>query len=66
MQTQNNILGTLCIIFGALLFFTVSNILLFQLFVTFISYKIVDYGLSLRGQPPISYYVKRWLGMQGF
>ena len=66
MKTQNNILGTLCIIFGVLLFLAVSNVMLFQLFMAFIAYKIIDYGMALRGQPPISFYIRRWLNMQGF
>lgn len=66
MHTQNDILGTLCIIFGSLLFFAVSNAMLLQLFMAFIAYKIIDYGMVLRGQPPILYYVKRWLNGHGF
>lgn len=66
MQTQNTILGTLCIIFGALLLFAVSNVMLLQLLGAYIAYKIIDYGLALNGLPPISYYIRRWLGGQGF
>lgn len=66
MHTQNDILGTLCIIFGTLLFFAVSNAMLFKLLGAYIAYRIIDYGMTLRNQPPISYYIRRWFNAQGF
>lgn len=66
MRTQNDILGTLCIIFGCLLFFAVSNVMLLQLIGIYIAYKIIDYGLSLQGKPPLLHYVRRLLNEHGF
>ena len=59
MATGNDILGTLCIALGALLFFMVSGFWLFQLSMAVMAYYIINYGLALRGRPPLSYYIRK-------
>ena len=68
MPGQHNILGTLCILLGILLFAIVAGTWVFQLLLLFIAYQSLNYGLALKGLPPASYYVKRWLNenMRGF
>ena len=61
MYTQNsNTLGTLYIVFGSLLFLSVAGFWLFKVALAFAAYHIVNYGLALRGMPPLAFYVMRW------
>jgi hypothetical protein len=49
----NHLIGTLCIISGVLIILFVLGDLFFRLIVTFMALGLINYGLRLRGLPPL-------------
>ena len=60
MHIQNTALGTIYIIFGSLLFILSAGQWMMQLALAALSLYIINYGLTLRGMPPLTLLVLRW------
>lgn len=61
MYTQNtHMLGALYIAFGVLLFLSIAGFWLFKVALAFAAFHIINYGLALRGMPPLTFYLVRW------
>ncbi len=60
MRVQNTALGTLCIVLGSLLFILSAGQWMIQFALAILSLYIINYGLKLRGMPPLTFLVLRW------
>ena len=58
-NSQNNILGLICIIGGALLLIFGAP-LLWYIVLSLIGLWLINYGLQLRGSPPLTMWLQRW------
>ncbi len=63
---QNNLLGLLFIILGVILLVVVAGGLLARAIMVFISLGIINYGLQMRGMPPLQVFIRIWLAMAGW
>jgi hypothetical protein len=59
-KNSNKTLGMLYIVFGAFLFLLAAGEWLFKASLAIAAFYIINYGLSLRGMPPLTFYVMRW------
>ncbi len=53
----NQLKGWLFIIVGAFIFFVIAGPVLMQLLIAFCGLALINYGLRLRGRPPIFYFI---------
>lgn len=58
-NSQNNVLGLICIIGGTLLLIFGAPFL-WYIFLSVIGFWLINYGLQLRGSPPLTMLLKRW------
>jgi hypothetical protein len=63
---QNNVLGLLFIILGFVLLIVVAGHLLARAIMILIALGLVNYGLQMRGMPPLQVLIRMWLAMAGW
>jgi len=66
MHIQQQSVGSLCIVFGALLFFSVAGEWLFRLALALCGLFLINYGFRLRGMLPPHVLVLRWFHRGGY
>ncbi len=57
---RNEFIGLLCIIMGLIVLFLALGDLLFRLLLALFGLAIINYGLKMRGEPPVIVHITRW------
>lgn len=60
-MARNSSRGLLFIILGIILFFLGAGQFLVQLLLALVGLYLINYGLTVQGQPPLLYIVQSWL-----
>ncbi|MEX0671741.1 MAG: hypothetical protein WD068_00125 [Candidatus Babeliales bacterium] len=58
---HNHQKGLLYLIGGGLLFFIVAGPVIIQLSIALLGLYLMNYGLRLRGRPPLFYFLSSWI-----
>ena len=53
--------GFIAIVVGGILLFSVIGPFLFQVLIALLGLMLINYGLRLRGKPPLGYLVFSWI-----
>ncbi len=60
---NNRIIGLVCIIAGLVILFLALGNFLFRLILALLSWSLINYGLHLRGEPPVIVHIIRLKNM---